>query len=106
MLNSFVDTKAAQLCFYLRGFWQEEIPHTELEIFFWDTMEEWSLVDYQQDQPYTPKERVFWHVLHQLHYWSEEKLRHDPTMVNELSNCLVFLEGKGVCPLDCVGIRP
>ena len=106
MLLSFVDTKAAQLCFYLRGFWKNNIPHSELDLFFWDTMEEWSLVNYDMDQPYTQRERVFWHALHQLHFWTEEKLKFDPFLVEELTSCLAFLEGKGHCPLDCAGIRP
>ncbi|WP_416351162.1 hypothetical protein [Alteromonas sp. 14N.309.X.WAT.G.H12] len=106
MLISFVDTKAAQLCFFLRGFWQESVPYSELDIFFWDTLEEWSQINYTFDQPYTSKERVFWHVLHQLHYWSEGKLKHDPSLITELTTCLTFLEGGGVYPSDCVGIRP
>ncbi len=106
MLLSFVDAKANQLCFYLRGFWQSIIPHSELDIFFWDTLEEWSLVNYDLDQPYTERERVFWHTLNQLHFWTEEKLKSDPLLIEELDRCLAFLEGKGICPLDCAGVRP
>ncbi len=103
---SFIDEKAKQLCYYLRAFWQGDLPHTELELFFWDTLEEWSQVNYQLDQPYSQKERVFWHLLHQIHFWAEEKLAYDNYLVEELANCIVFLEGKGICPFDCVGIRP
>jgi len=102
----FVDSKAKQLCFYLKAFWLGELPLEELELFFWDSMEEWGQIDYTLTQPYTPKERVFWHLLHQAHFWSEEKLKYDQYLVEELSNCVAFLEGKGMRPFDCVGIRP
>ena len=91
-VQEFVNKKAKQLCFYLRAFWHGELPIEEVELFFW--------------QPYTPKERVFWHLLHQVHYWPEDKLAHDTYLIEELTNCVLFLEGKGHCPFDCVGIRP
>jgi hypothetical protein len=105
-VQNFVDNKAKQLCFYLRAFWQGELPIEEIELFFWDSMEEWGQVECTLTQPYTQKERVFWHLLHQVHYWNEDKLTKDQFLVDELTNCVNFLEGLGHCPLDCVGIRP
>jgi hypothetical protein len=105
-VQEFVDNKAKQLCFYLRAFWQDELPIEELELFFWDSMEEWGQIEFTLTQPYTQKERVFWHLLHQVHYWNEDKLRQDRFLVDELTNCVNFLEGLGHCPLDCVGVRP
>ncbi|WP_408609409.1 hypothetical protein [Alteromonas pelagimontana] len=106
MVTSFIDTKSKQLCYYLHAFWDEKLAFREIEIFFWDTLEEWSQVEYNLTLPYTQQERVFWHLLHQLHYWPEEKLRSDTFLVEELTNCISFLEGKGICPFDCIGIRP
>ncbi|MDO6565767.1 hypothetical protein Q4561_01720 [Alteromonas sp. 1_MG-2023] len=105
-VQSFVNKKAKQLCFYLRSFWQGELPVEEIELFFWDSMEEWGQIEYTFTQPYTYKERVFWHLLHQVHFWQEDKLRSDQYLVDELMNCVLYLEGKGHCPIDCVGIRP
>ena len=105
-VQEFVNKKAKQLCFYLRAFWHGELPIEEVELFFWDSMEEWGQIEYTFTQPYTPKERVFWHLLHQVHYWPEDKLAHDTYLIEELTNCVLFLEGKGLCPFDCVGIRP
>lgn len=105
-VNSFINDKARQLCFYLRAFWQGDIAHSELELFFWDTLEEWGQVRYSLEQPYSQKERVFWHLLHQIHFWSEDKLMYDNYLVEELANCMLFLEGSGFCPIDCIGIRP
>ena len=104
-IASFIDQKAKQLAFYLSAFWRGELPHAELQLFFWDTLEEWAQVE-DRTEPYSQKERVFWHVLHQLHYWPEPKLAHDTLLHDELSNCLHYLEGRGLCPFDCVGIRP
>lgn len=103
---TFLEEKTQQLSFYLRAFWEQAIDYRELELFFWDTLEEWSQVSYPLDYPYSSQERVFWHVLHQMHFWGEEKLRHDVYLLAELSNCILFLEGRGHCPFDCIGIRP
>lgn len=102
----FIDEKAKQLCYYLRGYWGSLIGYSELELFFWDVLEEWSQVDYHLEQPYTHKERVFWHLLHQIHYWDAHKLMYDNELIDELQACAGFLEGHGRCPIDCVGIRP
>ena len=105
-VHNFINRKSGQLAYYLRAFWDKKIPYAELDIYFWDIMEEWALVGDQFEVPYSQKERVFWHVLHQLHYWDELKLLKDPFLRDELETCLVYLEGKGVFPLDCIGIRP
>ena len=104
-IPSFIDQKAKQLSYYVNAFWRREIPHNELQLFFWDTLEEWTQVN-DRSQPYSQKERVFWHVLHQLHYWPESKLASDRFLRDELYSCLQYLDGRGLCPFDCIGIRP
>ncbi|MFT6412138.1 MAG: hypothetical protein ACJASI_000244, partial [Glaciecola sp.] len=42
----------------------------------------------------------------QTHYWKESLIRHDECIKTQLSMCILFLEGKGLCPLDVVGMRP
>lgn len=106
LVQHFIDRKAEQLAFYIRSYWQDELPYKELECFLWDTFEEWSQVKNQQNQPYSHKERIFWHVLHQAHYWDEPLIRNDEYIKTQLSMCILFLEGQGLCPLDVVGIRP
>lgn len=105
-VDVFINEKSRQLCFYLRGFWNHDIAYTELELFFWDILEEWSQVEYDLAQPYSSKERAFWHLLHQMHFWDVEKLMHDQEIIDELQRCASYLEGHGTCPQDCVGIRP
>lgn len=105
-VEPFIALKARQLCFYLRNFWSGDLPFAELDLFFWDTLEEWAQVQYTLEHPYTQKERVFWHLLHQTHYWPEDKLRYDTYLVEEMNTCMLYLEDKGICPFDCIGIRP
>lgn len=105
-LDAFIDGKIKQICFYLRAFWQGDLPYSELQLFFWDTLEEWAHLTGDNLQPCLSRERVFWHVLHQCHFWPEKKLMSDPFLLEELTICLDFLDGTGTCPLDCVGIRP
>ncbi|GAA6182844.1 MULTISPECIES: hypothetical protein [Alteromonadaceae] len=105
-IENFINNKAGQLAFFVRGYWSYKIPYIELDLYFWDTLEEWAHVKKRVDEPYSQKERVFWHLLHQLNYWPEQKLLHDQYLRSELETCLNYLEGEGQYPLDCIGIRP
>ena len=105
-LTHFIDQKSKQLTFFVRGYWDRIIPYKEIDLFFWDTMEEWTQVQLLFNEPYSQKERVFWHLLHQLHFWPEQKLMHDPYLYTELLGCIDYLDGDGSYPMDCVGIRP
>lgn len=105
-VHSFINRKASQLVYFVRAFWEGRIPYREVDLYFWDTMEEWSQVKDTLTQPCSQKERVFWHLLHQVHFWSEQKLLEDPYLRSELVTCLEYLEGEGQYPLDCVGVRP
>lgn len=107
-VSTFIQSKSKQLAFYVEGFLQKRIPYSELDLFFWDTMEEWTHIFVSTHTPYERIERVFWHVLHQVHYWPEKTMLQDPVLKEELELCLKFLEGEEhyPLPLDCIGIRP
>lgn len=105
-VNQFVNDKAGQLAYFVRAFWARRIPYQEVDLYCWDTLEEWAQVKRQCNEPYSQKERVFWHVLHQIHFWPEQKLLQDHFLKGELNTCLEYLEGAGQYPLDCIGIRP
>lgn len=105
-VKQFIDGKAEQLVYFLRAYWDKIIPIEELELYFWDTLEEWAQLSVAETHPYTEKERVFWHVMHQTHYWPPKTLLVDPYLRCELQACLNYLEDEGHCPVDCVGIRP
>lgn len=105
-VDNFINAKAPQLAYYVRAFWERRIPYAEVDLYFWDTMEEWTQIEAASHEPGSQRERVFWHLLHQLHFWAEDKLLEDPYLHSELKVCVDYLEGAGHFPLDCVGVRP
>ncbi|WJG08964.1 hypothetical protein [Aliiglaciecola sp. LCG003] len=105
-IQNFINLKSKQLAYFVRAYWSNRIPYLEVDLYFWDTLEEWTTIKKTDHEPYSQKERVFWHLLHQLHFWPEHKLLKDPYLRDELETCLEYLEGAGQYPLDCVGIRP
>jgi hypothetical protein len=107
-VSHFVQSKSTQLAYYVRSFLQHKIPYSELDLFFWDTLEEWSQIKKGKHLPYEKTEQVFWYVLHQIHYWPARTLVEDPYLRGELETCLDCLESEGnyPLPLDCIGIRP
>lgn len=105
-VESFIEHKTKQLTFYVKAFFAKQINYNEVKIYLWDTLEEWSQVHIIPTEPYTSRERVFWHLLHQMSFWSEKTLLTDRYLQSELTCCIDFLEGQGNYPLDCVGIRP
>lgn len=105
-VDHFIESKAPQLAYYVRAFWEGRIPYAEVDLYFWDVMEEWAQIPTSSHEPASPKERVFWHLLHQLHFWDAKKLLDDPYLHSELQVCVDFLEGAKEFPLDCVGVRP
>jgi len=106
LVQQFVDRKSVQLSFYLRSFWQNEIPHSELRIFIWDVLEEWTQVSDTNLQMYSQKERLFWHLIYQAAYWEPFELLDQDQIQPQLESCLYFMESGTLCPLDIVGIRP
>lgn len=103
---SFIEQKASELSYYVRAFWQGDLPYREVELFFWDTLEEWINLANRNQAPVSEQEQVFWHLMHQVHYWPQEQLISDGVLRDELVRCVYFLEHGGFCPFDCIGIRP
>ena len=105
-VENFVKRKSAQLVYFVRGFLDEQIPYSELELFLWDILEEWAQLQVDPHQRCPDNERVFWHLINQLKFWPEHHLRQDLYLRAELLCCLDYLDGNGSLPIDCVGIRP
>lgn len=105
-VQSFIDKRSTQLVQIMHGFWHEKLPYRELENFMWDTLDEWSNLEQTQNQLYTHKERIFWHLFHETQYVSPATLQNDKTLINEIAFCLEYLENEKACPLDVVGMRP
>lgn len=105
-VTQFIDLKSKQLAFYVRAFLSRSIEYAELDIFIWDTFEEWTQVTVSVNDPYSAKERVFWHLIHQISFWPQETLLQDTLLYDELNICSNYISGDGSFPMDCVGIRP
>jgi hypothetical protein len=106
IVKQFIEQKKKQLSYYVREFANRRLPYSELDLFLWDTLEEWTQVTVKTNEPYSAVERVFWHLFHLLNYWSERHLLRDFYLKEELEICVEYLEGDGCIPIDCVGIRP
>ena len=106
MLEPFIEQKSRQLIFYLSRFLRGRLPHRELHLFVWDTLEEWAQLSAGVQLPYTRRELVFWHLIHQLECWPDSQLREDKQLRRSIQDCICYLKGFGVAPPGCVGVRP
>lgn len=106
MSERFIELKSQQLVYYVSRFLRGRLAHRELHLFIWDTLEEWSQFQLLAGAPDSLRERVFWHLMHQLEYWPADSLQHNRQLRRSIQDCLSFLRGKGHCPLDCIGVRP
>jgi hypothetical protein len=98
--SRFIHNKTIQLSFYAHALLDGEIPDSEVDLYCWDTLEEWSQIA-STKTVLTQLESAFWYLLHQISYWnSYEKLK------NELTSCISYLQGYGRFPEFCSGVRP
>jgi len=75
-------------------------------LFVWDTLEEWAQLSKASHLPYTHHERVFWHLIHQLEFWPDATLRENKKLRRNIQDCICYLKGRGMAPIDCIGVRP
>jgi hypothetical protein len=106
MSERFIELKSQQLVYYVSQFLRGRLAHSELHLFIWDTLEEWSQFQLLAGTPNSLRERAFWHLLHQLEYWPAHSLQQNYQLRADIQHCLSFLCGQGRCPLDCIGVRP
>ncbi|MCJ7931105.1 hypothetical protein [Aeromonas sp. LsrichE-8G] len=64
------------------------------------------LVNRYDKTPANAQEGVFWHLLHSLHLWDEQRLLCDDALRLQLMACANFLADEGPCPHHCIGSRP
>jgi len=106
MSDQFIEQKSQQLIFYISRYFRGRLPHSELHLFVWDTLEEWAQLKSDWSEPYSHKETVFWHLIHQLECWPDLTLREDKKLRRNIQDCICYLKGRGIAPPDCVGVRP
>ena len=101
----FINTKAFQLTNYADALVAGDIPSTDVDLYCWDTIEEWS----QLKSPtfkVSPMESAFWYLLYQITFWNPKEIRTCPLLKSEVDSCIDFLRGDGVFPAFCSGVRP
>jgi hypothetical protein len=106
MLDAFLEQKSKQLVFYLARYLRGQLPHQEMHLFIWDTLEEWAQLKISNKTPQSFREMVFWHLVYQLELCSESDLKTDRRLRRELHQCMGYLLGKTQVHADFVGIRP
>lgn len=106
ILGDFIEQKANQLTQFLQAFYASSIPFKELELFLWDTLEEWHQLKVSPNFPISHKEQVFWHLVQQVSFWSEDNLKNELYLHSEIQACMDFLQNKACLPIDCIGVRP
>ncbi|MFD2164862.1 hypothetical protein ACFSJY_01195 [Thalassotalea euphylliae] len=106
IIEQFISEKSNQIRAYIIAVIDRTIHYTELDKFIVDTMEEWTLLSVTDETPSSAKERVFWHVVHELSLHGAQSLNNDLFFKSEITTCLDFFANRGSYPIDCIGWRP
>ena len=105
-IEQFIDDKILQIHVYVQAVIEKTLHYTELDRFIVDTMSEWTLLNVVDETPNSAKERVFWHLIHEVSLHGAQALDHDILFKSEIDTCLNFFNGTGNYPIDCIGWRP
>ncbi len=106
IIEQFINEKITQVGAYINAVSSSSLHYTELDNFVADTMEEWTLLAVTDETPSSAKERVFWHIMHELTLHGATALKSDLFFKSEITTCLDFFNGHGSYPIDCIGWRP
>ncbi|MEY8201222.1 MAG: hypothetical protein RPS47_18445 [Colwellia sp.] len=106
IIEQFIDHKIRQMNAYVNAVIKQKLHYTELDHFISDTMSEWTLLSVIDETPHSAKERVFWHLMHEVSLHGAQALNQDLFFKSEMSTCLDFFNGIGSYPIDCIGWRP
>jgi hypothetical protein len=106
IIEQFINDKAQQLNAYIKAVLKKTLHYTELDLFIKDVMEEWTLLLVTEESPNNARERVFWHLIHELSLHGAQALHHDMFLKSEINTCIDFFDGVGSYPIDCIGWRP
>jgi hypothetical protein len=106
MIEQFIDHKILQMHAYVSAVIELKLHYTELDHFILDTMSEWTLLKVIDETPNSAKERVFWHLMHEVSLHGAQALTQDLFFKSEMNTCLDFFNGIGSYPIDCIGWRP
>lgn len=103
--QTFIDAKAFQLSNYADAFISGIIPTSEVTMYCWDTLEEWSQYD-ESAASISQLESAFWYLLHQISFWQPNEIKSCPELKSEIDLCIDYLRGDGIFPNFVAGVRP
>jgi hypothetical protein len=106
MIELFISKKIKQMSAYINAVSDKTLHYNELDQFIVDTMEEWSSFNVIDETPSTAKERVFWHLIHEVSLNGGQALQQNLFFKSEMNTCIDFFNGIGSYPIYCIGWRP
>ena len=106
IIEQFISDKITQMSAYVNAVSDKTLHYTELDQFIVDTMEEWTSLNVIDETPSTAKERVFWHLIHEVSIYGGQALQQNLFFKSEMNTCIDFFNGIGSYPIDCIGWRP
>jgi len=106
IIEQFINEKILQIAAYVNAVLDKSLHYTELDQFVVNTMEEWTLLRVNDETPGNAKERVFWHVMHEVSLHGSQALNSNLYFRSEMTTCVDFFNGIGSYPIDCIGWRP
>lgn len=106
IIEQFINEKIAQSIYYINAVINHSIHPSELDQFILDVMADWTLLKIQEEMPSDAKERVFWHMIHEMSLHGAHALKDNLYFRTEITTCIDFFKGTGSYPVDCVGWRP
>ena len=106
IIEQFINEKTLQTSAYIKAVIDRTLHYTELDQFVNNTMEEWTLLKVDDEIPGSAKERVFWHVMHEISLHGGQSLGNNLYFKSEITTCVDFFNDIGSYPIDCIGWRP
>lgn len=106
IIQQFINDKITQLSSYIKAVANKKLHYIELDMFIDNVMEEWAYLEIHDETPSSSRERVFWHLIHEISLQGAQALQNDLFFKSEIFTCLDFFYGIGSYPIDCIGWRP
>lgn len=98
VVEQFINEKIQQIHHYISAVILHQIHYTELDKFVTDTMEEWTFFQVADDMPSNARERVFWHVIHEIMLNGAQSLDTNLYFKSEITTCLDFFKVQEATP--------
>nr|MCH1922579.1 hypothetical protein [Shewanella ferrihydritica] len=86
---------------YGKAFLSNELEFHEVQLYLWDTLEEWQFL-IPQSEAQSETEKVFWHLLNSFSKWTDWMIRGNQYLSKQIHDCCDFLSIGGQMPAGCI----